>query len=98
MMPASLKKESVRHHFDPLAAKRDEWFRKNQYYYKGLYKFFSFNIFDLLFGAAKMSLKIVEIPVHDEPKQYGDTQIFQFRHGCLLLKMVVFAMNKIKFV
>ncbi len=57
-----------------------------------------FGDFDLLFGAAKLNLKIVEIPVHYLARTYGSTQISRFRHGWLLLKMTVFAMRKIKFI
>ncbi|MCX7009080.1 MAG: glycosyltransferase [Kiritimatiellaeota bacterium] len=56
-----------------------------------------FGDFDLLFGAAKLDLKIVEVPVHYRARTYGDTNIARWRHGWLLLKMVLFAMNKIKF-
>ncbi len=57
-----------------------------------------FGDFDLLFGAAKLNLKIIEIPVHYRERTYGSTQIQRFRHGLLLLKMTLLAMNKIKFV
>lgn len=57
-----------------------------------------FGDFDLLFGAAKLNLKIVEVPVHYHERMYGSTQIRRFRHGWLLLKMTIFAMRKIKFV
>ena len=57
-----------------------------------------FGDFDLLFGAAKLNLKIVEIPIRYQAREYGSTNISRFRHGWLLLKMVVFAMNKIKFI
>jgi len=57
-----------------------------------------FGDFDLIFGSAKMNLKIVEIPIRYKARTYGETNISRFRHGWLLLKMVVFAMNKIKFV
>jgi glycosyltransferase involved in cell wall biosynthesis len=57
-----------------------------------------FGDFDLLFGAAKLSLKIVEIPIRYRERTYGDTNIQRFRHGLLLLKMVGFAARKIKFV
>lgn len=56
-----------------------------------------FGDFDLLFGAAKLNLKIIEIPIHYHERTYGSTQIRRFRHGFLLLKMTIFAMNKIKF-
>ncbi len=57
-----------------------------------------FGDFDLLFGAAKLNLKIVEIPIRYRERTYGTTQINRFRHGLLLLKMTVFALKKIKFI
>ncbi|MBF0313274.1 MAG: glycosyltransferase [Oligoflexia bacterium] len=57
-----------------------------------------FGDFDLIFGAAKLNLKIVEIPIRYRARTYGDTNISRFYHGLLLLRMVIFAMNKIKFV
>lgn len=57
-----------------------------------------FGDFDLLFGAAKLNRKIVDMPVHYGERTYGTTNIQRWRHGWLLLKMVVFAMRKIKFI
>jgi SAM-dependent methyltransferase len=57
-----------------------------------------FGDFDLLFGAAKLSLKIVELPVRYGARRYGTTNIQRWRHGWVLLKMVVFAARRIKFV
>jgi len=57
-----------------------------------------FGDFDLLFGAAKMNLKIVEIPVRYRERTYGTTQISRFRHGWLLLKMCWKAFWKLKLV
>jgi hypothetical protein len=57
-----------------------------------------FGDFDLLFGAAKLNLQIVEIPIRYRERTYGSTQIDRFRHGWLLLKMTAFAMKKIKFI
>lgn len=57
-----------------------------------------FGDFDLIFGSAKMNLKFVEIPIRYRARTYGETNISRFKHGWLLLKMVFFAMNKIKFV
>ncbi|MGO9138845.1 MAG: glycosyltransferase [Syntrophales bacterium] len=57
-----------------------------------------FGDFDLLFGAAKLNLQIVEIPIKYRERTYGSTQISRFRHGWLLLKMTAFAMKKIKFI
>lgn len=57
-----------------------------------------FGDYDLIFGAAKMNLKFIEIPIRYKARQYGSTNISRFKHGWLLIKMVVFALNKIKFV
>ncbi len=57
-----------------------------------------FGDFDLLFGAAKQTLKIVEIPVRYRDRAYGQTNISRFRHGLLLLRMTLFAARKFKFV
>ena len=56
-----------------------------------------FGDFDLLFGAAKLNLKIVEMPVRYRSRTYGDTNISRWRHGWMLLKMVIFAARRIKF-
>jgi len=55
-----------------------------------------FGDFDLLFGAAKLNLKILEVPIRYQARTYGETQISRFRHGWLLLKMTVFAFFKLK--
>ena len=54
--------------------------------------------FDLLFGADKLQLKIVDIPIRYRDRTYGSTQISRFRHGFLLLGMLGFAARKLKFV
>ncbi|MDR3365984.1 MAG: glycosyltransferase [Prevotellaceae bacterium] len=56
-----------------------------------------FGDFDLLFGAAKQNLKIVEVVIRYRDREYGSTQISRFRHGLLLLQMSFFAARKIKF-
>jgi len=56
-----------------------------------------FGDFDLLFGAAKLNLKITEIIVRYKDREYGSTQISRFSHGWLLIKMSLFAAKKIKF-
>jgi SAM-dependent methyltransferase len=56
-----------------------------------------FGDFDLLFGAAKLNMKIVEIPVRYRERCYGETNISRFRHGWLLLRMSIFAARKFKF-
>lgn len=57
-----------------------------------------FGDFDLLFGAAKLNLKIVDVPVRYRERAYGETNIARWRHGWLLLRMVAFAARRIKFV
>ncbi|MES2059980.1 MAG: glycosyltransferase [Patescibacteria group bacterium] len=57
-----------------------------------------FGDFDLLFGAAKQNLKIIDLPIHYKERKYGETNISRWKHGWLLLKMVVFAARKIKFI
>jgi SAM-dependent methyltransferase len=57
-----------------------------------------FGDFDLLFGASKLNLKILDIPIRYRERVYGVTNIQRWRHGWLLLKMVVFAALKLKFV
>jgi len=55
-----------------------------------------FGDFDLIFGAVKQNLKVVEVPIRYRERTYGRTNISRFRHGWLLLKMTLFAYRKIK--
>ena len=55
-----------------------------------------FGDFDLIFGASKLNLKIVELPIKYRERSYGHTNISRFRHGWLLLKMTIFAFFKLK--
>ena len=55
-----------------------------------------FGDFDLLFGAVKSHLKIVEVPVRYRSRRYGETQISRFKHGWLLARMVLLAYRKLK--
>jgi len=57
-----------------------------------------FGDFDLIFGAAKMNLKIVDLPIRYRERTYGTTNISRWKHGWLLLKMVFFAARRMKFV
>ena len=57
-----------------------------------------FGDFDLIFGAAKMNLKIVDLPIRYRERTYGDTNINRWSHGWLLIRMVMFAAKRIKFV
>ncbi|MBU3621104.1 bifunctional class I SAM-dependent methyltransferase/glycosyltransferase family 2 protein [Polynucleobacter sp. CS-Odin-A6] len=69
--------------------------KKNRAYFGN---FDPFGDFDLLFGAARLNLKISEIPVRYRARQYGETNISRWRHGWLLLRMVIFAARRIKFI
>jgi ubiquinone/menaquinone biosynthesis C-methylase UbiE len=55
-----------------------------------------FGDFDLIFGAAKLNLKFVEVPIRYASRTFGVTQISRFRHGWMLLGMVLFAFRKLK--
>jgi ubiquinone/menaquinone biosynthesis C-methylase UbiE len=68
---------------------------KNRAYFG---EFDPFGDFDLLFGAAKLNLEIVEIPIRYAERMYGRTNIQRWKHGWLLLRMVLFASRRIKFV
>lgn len=57
-----------------------------------------FGDFDLLFGAARMNLKILDLPIRYRERTYGSTNISRWSHGLLLLRMVLFAAGKLKFV
>jgi len=57
-----------------------------------------FGDFDLLFGAAKLNLKIADVPIRYRERTYGTTNIQRWKHGWLLLHMVAFAARKLKFV
>jgi len=57
-----------------------------------------FGDFDLLFGAAKLNLKIVDLPIRYGQRVYGTTNIQRWKHGWLLLKMVLFSAKKLKFI
>lgn len=56
-----------------------------------------FGDYDLLFGAARLNLKILDLPVRYGERTYGTTNIQRWKHGWLLLRMVAFAARKIKF-
>lgn len=56
-----------------------------------------FGDFDLLFGAAKLHLKIIDMPIHYKNRVYGSTQIRRFYHGWILLWMSVVGLRKLIF-
>ena len=55
-----------------------------------------FGDFDLLFGAAKLNLKIIDMPIRYKNRTYGTTQIRRFYHGIILLKMCIYGTIKLK--
>lgn len=57
-----------------------------------------FGDFDLIFGATKLNLKILEIPIRYRDRTYGETNISRFRHGWMLLQMSAVAATKLKFI
>ena len=75
--------------------KRDyEVLARNRSYFG---KFDPFGDYDLLFGAAKMNLKIIDLPIRYKDRTYGTTNISRWRHGVILLRMVLYAARKLKF-
>jgi len=61
-------------------------------------EFDPFGDFDLLFGASKYNLKIMDLPIRYAERTYGDTNIQRWRHGITLLRMALLAMHRMKFV
>jgi hypothetical protein len=55
-----------------------------------------FGDFDLLFGAARLNLSIVDLPVRYRARTYGETKIDRFAHGWLLAKMTAFGFKKLR--
>lgn len=55
-----------------------------------------FGDFDLLFGADHLLLKIADIPIRYRDRTYGSTNISRWRHGVLLLRMLLVAIRKLK--
>jgi hypothetical protein len=70
-----------------------EEIQKNRFYFGD---FDPFGDFDLLFGAAKQGLKILDMPVHYKDREYGSSQISRFRNGTMLLWMSLFAFKKFR--
>ena len=80
-------KVMARRHYEKLAARRQ--FFGN---------FDPFGDFDLIFGATRMGLKIVELPIRYRERVYGETNISRWRHGAILFGMLLFAARRLKFV
>ena len=52
--------------------------------------------FDLLLGAAKLNLKIVDLPVRYGARTAGESKMSRFRHGRLMFQMAAFAFSRLK--
>lgn len=76
-------------------------FKKDYLVLKEYRKYFNnldpFGDFDLIFGASKMNLDIVEMPIKYRDRKYGVTKIRRFYHGWILIKMCLLGMRKLKF-
>lgn len=59
-------------------------------------EFDPFGDFDLLFGAARLNMRIVDLPVRYRARTYGETKIDRFAHGWLLFKMTAFGFKKLR--
>lgn len=77
----------TRKHYLKLAAHRD---------YFG--DFDPFGDFDLIFGAARMGLKVRELPITYRERTYGETNISRWHHGWMLIEMLYYSIIKIKFI
>lgn len=69
---------------------------KNNRQYFG--EFDPFGDYDLIFGAAKLNQKIIDIPIRYQDRTYGTTNIDRWRHGALLFKMLFVAAKRLKFI
>jgi SAM-dependent methyltransferase len=76
-----------RRHYDRIAAHRAHFG-----------EFDPFGDFDLLFGGARLSLRIADLPIRYQERVYGTTNIHRWRHGLMLLRMVLLAARRLKFV
>jgi glycosyltransferase involved in cell wall biosynthesis len=53
--------------------------------------------YDLLFGAAKLNLRIMDQPVHYQERIYGVTKMTKvFKNGLIMLKMCLHGFHKLK--
>jgi SAM-dependent methyltransferase len=55
-----------------------------------------FGDFDLLFGASRLNLKIIDMPIRYRQRSYGEIKISRWKHGWLLLRMSLLAFRKLK--
>ena len=57
-----------------------------------------FGDFDLIFGATRLNLKLVDIPIRYLDRTYGQTNIQRWKHGWALIRMSIFASRRLKFI
>jgi hypothetical protein len=55
-----------------------------------------FGDFEILFPAAILGLGIVDVPIRYRARTYGSTNIARFRHGLMLLRMVMVGLLRVK--
>ena len=57
-----------------------------------------FGDFDLILGAARSNLHILDLPIRYRERRYGSTNIQRWKHGLLLLRMAFVSAFRLKFV
>ncbi len=55
-----------------------------------------FGDFDLIFGAARLNLRILEVPIRYRARTYGTTKIRRFYHGWMLIRMCAWGFWSLK--
>ncbi|HEX2036406.1 MAG TPA: glycosyltransferase family 2 protein [Chloroflexota bacterium] len=55
-----------------------------------------FGDFDLLFGAARLGLRLVEVPVRYRRRTSGYSKVQVYKHGVLLLRMSLIGFRRLK--
>lgn len=73
-------------HYEPILANRENFGN-----------FDKFGDWDLLFGASKFNLKIIDVPIRYRDRTYGSTKMQKWRIGYLLSCMVIVGLRKLKF-
>lgn len=77
---------------------RDDYLRMRKYFgYFGDYD--RWGDYNLLFSAAKLNLKIIEVPVHYVERIFGQTKMTKrLKHGWMMLRMCMIAAKRLKFL
>ncbi|MBN1232984.1 MAG: glycosyltransferase, partial [Candidatus Coatesbacteria bacterium] len=74
-------------------------YERLKYFRKFWGDFDKFGDFELLFGAANLHLKIIDLPIHYRDRTYGETKINKrIENGIWLLKMCFKALRFVKYV